>query len=281
MFEIDNFSRVAFDTCERKYYWRIVKSLVLKEPKNLAPFFGIAIHAGLESHYQGNSDDDSIRAFGSEYAKWFDPKFDEERTPENGFLILKEYLKRYSDDDLEVDKELVEIGASAEIWPGLVIYKGRIDLTPKWNDEVIIVDHKTSAYPTSNFLILNPNNQFTGYIWLAREITGIKIKTIMANILGTKIKKRLKEGEEAITLLRDTTTRDDTDIEEFKKGVLITVKRIKWCEEHNYWAMRTHSCPSFQGCDYLDLCRAREGAVPHLIKAFYTERPWSAFEEET
>ncbi len=280
MIEIDNYARVQFDTCEMKYYRRIKKDLVLKVPKNLAPFYGIAIHAGLEAHYRGESDDDSIKAFGSEYAKWFDPKYDEERTPENGLIILKEYFKRYRDDYLEVDKELIEVGASAEIWPNEVIYQGRIDLISRWNGETIIVDHKTSAYPTSGFMVLKPNNQFTGYVWLAREITGLDIKTIVVNMIGTKIKKRLKEGEEAVTLMRDMSSRGEEDFKEFKKGLLLTVKRIKRCEEFDEWPMRTHSCPSFQGCEYLDLCRGSKEAIPHLIKTFYQERKWNPFEEE-
>jgi hypothetical protein len=280
MIEIDNFARVQFDTCEKKYYWRIVRGLVLKEPKSLAPFFGIAIHAALEEWYRNRKDDEAIKAFASEYVKWFDPKHDEERTPENGLVILKEYFNRYREDYLEVDKELIEVGASAEVWPGEVIYQGRIDLISKWNGETVIVDHKTSAYPTSGFMVLKPNNQFTGYVWLAREITGLDIKTVVVNMIGTKIKKRLKEGEEAVVLMRDMTTREEKDFKEFQKGLLITVKRIKRCEEFNEWPMRTHSCPSFQGCEYLDLCRGSDEAIPHLIKTFYQERKWNAFEEE-
>jgi RecB family exonuclease len=274
--ELSNSRRETFDSCERKYFYRYCLNLVPKEPKSMAPFFGAAIHRALASWYREGDRDKAMKEFAEEYAQWYDGK-DEDRTVEVAYRILDAYFKRYSQDYLEVDSQMVEIGASIDM--GFCLYRMRVDMIAKWNGDLIIVDHKTSKYPTSQFNILKPNHQLTGYCLGASEILGMPIRKVMLNILGTALRKRMKEGEEEVTLVRDVTERSEEDFEEFRRGLAVTAQRLRRCLEEGYWPMRTKSCSSFNGCEFLELCKSSEEARPFIMKTLYKESEWRDYEE--
>ncbi len=279
MIELDNTSRVCFDACERKYYYRYRLDIVPLEPQSMAPYFGIAIHKGVEEFYHLGTRDSVLKAFGEEYANYYDGK-DEDRTVGAGIIILDEYSKRFKDDYLET-KEL-EIGGVIVIeGEGIeVSYKSRIDRIALWKVEgkLVLEDWKTSSYVGSKFTILKPNNQFVGYALTVREMRGENLEFFLT-LIGTKVKKKAKEGEERIEIVRDYVRFTEEDFEEFKLGVIDTALRIQKCDLSGYWPKRTHSCPSFQGCEYLALCKSNKESEKEMIKQFYrAERRWKAYE---
>jgi hypothetical protein len=250
----------------------------------MAPYFGISIHKGVEAFYRLKDRDSILKAFGEEYSKYYDGK-DEDRTVSNAIIMLDEYSKRFKEDYLEtviVDgKPLMEIGGSIIIeGEGIgVNYKSRIDRIPLWKQEgkLVIEDWKTSKYVGSNFTILKPNNQFCGYALTVREMRGENLEFFLT-LIGTKVKKRFKEGEERVEIVRDYTRFSEEDFEEFKLSIINTALRIQKCEERGYWPKRTHSCPSFQGCEYIPLCKAKRENISEMIKQFYKEEKWRAYE---
>lgn len=282
MLILDNFSRQMFEACPQKYYWRMREHLVLKEPKNMALYLGIAIHKGLEEYYRSGDKVEAIKTYGLEYAKYYDGK-DLDRTLENGLIVMEQYFKQYEEDYLETfslaGEPLVEVGGAMII--GDVIYNMRMDWIAKNKVEgsLTVVDHKTSKYPGSSFNTIKPNNALTGYILGAREITGMDIDTAMLNIIGTNVRKRLKDGQEPVDCVRDFTKRDKEDFDRFKKEIVKVSQRIKECDSTGLWERQTGACPSFNGCEYRDLCNASEEALPHLVKTLYKEEPWVAFNE--
>jgi len=277
MLELDNTSRVCFDSCERKYYLRHVLDLVPLEPQSMAPYFGIAIHKGVEAFYLGKSRDECLRAFAEEYAKWFDEK-DDERSPGNGIIILDEYFKRWREDYIKTLK--LEIGHSVVISEGEleVVYKMRIDRIGEWDSEICLVDWKTSKYVGSQFTIVKPNNQFVGYALGVKELMGVN-PTFFLDLIGTKVRKKVEVGGERVELVRDNVKFNEEDFEEFKKGVLKTARRILESEREGYWAKRTHSCPSFHGCEYLPLCKSNEETFESMAATFYKKDKWKSWEE--
>lgn len=277
MIELDNTARTCFDACERKYYYRHVLDLVPLEPQSMAPYFGAAIHKGVQAFYEGKPRDDCLRSFAEEYAKWYDEK-DDERKPGDGIVILDEYFKRFKEDYLKTVK--LEIGHSMVVSEeGIeIVYKMRIDRIAQWDEEVVLEDWKTSKYVGSSFTILRPNNQFVGYALGVKELMGVN-PTFFITIIGTKVKKRVKEGEERIEIVRDNVKFSEEDFEEFKRGLVDTARRIEKCKQENYWPKRTHSCPSFQGCEYIPLCKANKETFSGLVSTFYREEKWKAFEE--
>jgi hypothetical protein len=124
-----------------------------------------------------------------------------------------------------------------------------------------------------------------------RVLTGKPFTKFLVNWISTSIKKERREGgkriklreeDERVEFVRDFTTRTEEDFKEFIYGLKVTESRIRQCEESGRWPKRTHSCPSFNGCEYLPLCRdgVSEEMREALIRTFYKVSPWKAFEEE-
>ena len=142
-----------------------------------------------------------------------------------------------------------------------IYYTGRIDRIVKYEEEVAIDDWKSTKYVGSGFVLPKPNSQFTGYTWGARETLGLPIKTCFIDFIGTHIRKQIKvEGKiqklapndpRRVELMRDMTERSEEDFTEWKRGLSFTVNRIKECEKKGVWPKRTHSCPSFMGCEFI------------------------------
>ena len=276
MLELSNTTRTCFDACEFKYYLRYKLHLVPIEPTSLAPYYGKAIHKSLATFYKGKQREEIMKAFGEEYAKYFVEGKDEERTISNGMIIIDEFIKRFEDDYLEtVD---VEVGASMLLEEEDVIYKCRIDRIAKWQGEKVVEDWKTSKYVGSSFTLIKPNNQFVGYALGVREITNTN-PYFFLTLIGTKVKKRFKEGEERVEIVRDCVRFTEEDFTEFERGLINTANRVRECEKENYWPKRTHSCPSFQGCEYLPLCKSPKSSFEDIAKQFYREEKWKDFEE--
>lgn len=297
MLEIDNTSRVLFETCPRKYFYRIKKHLVPLEPKSMAPFFGAAIHRGLEELYRGGGQKEVMEAFATEYSKWWNPQIDSERSIENGYIVLQNFLRRFppSEDYLKTSvigsKVGVEMGFSVMIAgdfvPEEVVFSGRIDRIAMWEGELVIEDWKTSRYVGSGYLVVKPNDQFTGYAFGASDILGVKVKTIFVTQIGTYVKKQRKEAgkvvkltedDERVDLVRVTTTRTEEDYRDWKERLWRTAGSIMEAEKSGEWPIQPHSCPSFQGCEYLPLCSAQSDAREAIADTFYKREEWKAYE---
>lgn len=292
---LDNYQRQLFDACERKYYWRIVRKKVPLEVTSMAPYYGIAIHRGMELRNQqiisGKSPNvmECLKAAADEYIKWYVEGKDDERTIENLALVFVEYWKRYKEDYLQ--PTATEVGGLIEISPEL-LYGGRIDALMKnpTDNEELIHDYKSTSRATSKFNVFNPNNQFLGYILIVKELMGKHLR-LCVDYVGTTVKKtkevngkrvKLTDEDERVDLVREFVSASQQDFNEFKKGIIDTAERIRKCEEEGFWPKRTHSCPSFQGCEYLPLCqngRSKE-MQEGMAATFYREEEWKIFEEE-
>jgi hypothetical protein len=272
----------------------------------MAPYFGTSIHCGLEYAYKNGFDkrEEVMKAFGSDYAKVFDEK-DDDRSPGNGMEILDAFLIRWKDDYLRTWKlggipqievgvgvllDLSHYGCEEELY-----YTGRIDRIVEWETssgiEVCILDWKTTYYIGSGFVLPKPNSQFTGYIYIARETTGLPIKSCFIDFIGTKIKKQTIENHKQVKfpvgdprrveLQRDITERTEEDFEEWKYGLAGTVNKIIHCKATGKWPKRTHSCPSFKGCEFIPICSKQDSAKEGVIKTMYKTEVWAPWEETT
>ena len=239
----------------------------------MAKYYGTAVHKGLGEWYRGDekNDEKGLRAFGEEYAKWYDGK-DEGRTAENGYYILREYFNRFREDYLKT----VEVEIKFVIEMGEVMYSGIIDRLCEWEGEgLVIEDWKSTKWPGSGFVLSEPNNQFTGYLLGAREIIGKGIKTVFVTQIGTQIKNKTRksknnpEPEKEVTILRDPSIRSQEQFEEFRRELELTVGGIEWCRSREMWPKHTNWCPSFNGCEFILLCKAAKESVPYLVESLY------------
>lgn len=264
MLRIDNTCLQCLQTCPQKCFFRHKQGLVPKHEKQTALTFGIAIHTGLEILYLSQSLETCLQAFEKEYRKL--QIWDMKRTLENGKAILKDYYALYFPDNFKVLQ--VEQMIEKEILEG-VIFCGKIDLIgkDKQTEEIFILDHKTSSRME---FILNPNHQFTGYLWLVPEATKAYL-----NMLGVYASSTKKTKEERF--IRVSTSRTKADTQAWLKWVQDSVERINKYTQNNLWP------PSGQcfGCSYIPLCTCEsEEGKESLMRNMYKIEIWEPWEEK-
>lgn len=286
MIYLSNSSRTTFDSCPAKYYWNYIYEggveLVEVRSTHIGKLFGECLHSALLVYRRGGGEQKVMEKFGEKYVELLSA-VEGEKSITDGYTLLQEYMHRYplADDYLVTDNvALLEVDFMLEIEPEL-IYRGVIDWMPKWNGERVVVDLKSTKYPQSGYNVSKPNNQLTGYCLAATEHMGEMVKTAMLDIMGTQIKKQkieggkrkmLEEGEERCTLIREPTERNYDDFMEFKEGLKETKFRLKRCMERDHWPKWTHSCPSFGGCDFMELCNSTRESLPYISKSLYRGR---------
>ena len=261
MKKFDNTCLQCLQQCPRKYQYRQVEGLVSFYEKMTPLTFGQAIHKGLEVLYLSQSLNTCLQAFEEDYRKL--QIYDTKRTLENGKKMLETYYQLYFPEYFEVlqVEQMVEREISKD-----VVFCGKIDLIgkDKRTDEIFILDHKTSSKME---FTLNPNHQFTGYLWLVPEATKAYL-----NMLGVYAPSTKKTKEERF--IRVTTARTAADTESWYKWVCDLVKRLNEYEQENYYPM-SGQC---YGCSYIPLCTCEvdEGKETLKRNMFKVDRwePW-------
>ena len=261
MIKIDNTCLQCLQTCPRKYLHRHIEGLVSKH-ENFSYFtFGQAIHKGLEILYLTSNLNICLESFTQEYLKLH--IVDTKRTLENGKKMLEDYYSRYFPENFEVlqVEQMIEKEICTE-----VTFCGKIDLIgkEKQTNEKFILDNKTSSRME---FILNPNHQFTGYLWLVPEATKAYLNMLGVYALSTK-----KSKEERF--LRITTIRTKNDTEQWLDWVYDLIQRLDLYTQSNIWPI---SGQCF-GCSYIPLCtcetkEGKEGLKRNMYKIEMWE-PW-------
>ena len=264
MLKIDNTCLQCLQTCPQKYLLRHRENLIPLHEKQTALTFGIAIHKGLEVLYLSQDLTICLQAFEEEYRKL--QIWDMKRTLENGKTILKDYYALYFPDNFEVlqVEQMIEREISKD-----VVFCGKIDLIGKEKDidEIFILDHKTSSKME---FILNPNHQFTGYLWLVPEATKAYLNMLGVYALSTK-----KTKEERF--IRVSTTRTATDFENWYKWVYDLVQRIDKYTQNNIWPL-SGQC---YGCSYIPLCTCESKEGKEILKRnMFKQEKWEPWKKE-
>lgn len=247
--KIDNTCLQCAQHCLRKYQYRHVENLVPLRVNETALTFGQAIHKGLEVLYQTQNLQACLTAFTELYKEL--QIFDVKRTLEGGIKILEDYYSIYFPENFEVVQ--VETMVTKEILDN-VEFCGKIDLIyqDKTTDELVILDHKTSSRME---YILNPNHQFTGYLWLVPDARQFKL-----NMIGVYAPSSKKTKEEKF--LRIGTTRTEADKQEWFIWVKDIVERIEKATQTGTWPM---SADCFY-CPYQIICTCGEPEGKEMLK---------------
>lgn len=195
--------------------------------------------------------------------------FDDKRSLDNGTAILNAYFDEYHSDPFVVFSD--ETGPYVEKLvshliheePGLRIYLfGTLDLVLRdlVTKELFIVDHKTTwALGTEFYNRINPNFQYTGYVWLVRKALGLDVSRFMVN--GIQV-ARMKRG-----FARQFTERNDEHFEELCLAVVYNVKKYLECEASESWPQNTpNPCSMYGGCSFRPLCE-----IPASLRGAVTE----------
>lgn len=268
----------TFQTCRRKFYWRMVRHL---EPKGIssALVFGAAIHSALDTYYT----DGLVKALSKFSESFTEIEGEEARTKANGIKLLEWYAKVYANEPFKVIAK-PEVGFVIPL--GEHLWGGRMDLPVEWDGQLWIMEHKTTTRMDANyFKQFQLDKQITSYVVGAEEYLGRKCAGCLVN--GLEVWKELKRPTPKSKtpeqhFVRDPIIRSDMLKERFKLNVARIIRDILWCEANNefYEAEKRDVCFSYNSeCPYATLCKY--GEDERIIANDYNVKPWKPYEEVT
>lgn len=301
-----NYSSLSIiQTCPRKAQYTLLKKLRSKV-ESPATVFGSAIHGALEVFYSEPRDNRSIpKDFrkhsdlipsgavpGDHFLYRAMQKFVEKaevlrqlpdsdkRSLANGIWLLQCYFETYindpyvvvSDKDGPITERLVEYPIYEDDHLR-IIYFGTVDVILKNEQTGVILptDHKTSSVVGNDFYNrLKPNHQYTGYLWLAQEVFGLKTDSFLVNCLQVK-PRPVRASTAGPHFPRQVTRRSAEDIEEFQLSVIEAVRNyLRWGVNENYPLGSVDVCTFWGGCSFLEVCSAPSSLRQNIIESKFT-----------
>lgn len=280
--KVDNFALTMHQACPRRYYHRMVQGYTIRR-RSAALGFGGALHAGLAEWYKHthlSNEERLALAHKAIEANW-DPSVPSEdyRTLSKCLDVMTEYARYYPEETFDVvgapDRPIVEVTFTLETGMYLpcvdcegpdesgpfdahcslcgvlkepIQYGGIFDGLTRFGDKVYILEHKsTSQLGAYYFNQFKPNNQVTGYIWAATQLSGMEVAGAILNAIGVyKVGKTKFE--------RSVSTRNAGDIDEWKMNVYDTCVEIAHHTRLGRYPQRTPSCTQYGLCEFHQVC---------------------------
>tara|TARA_R100000664_G_scaffold1217_8_gene3252 strand:+ start:4089 stop:4976 length:888 start_codon:yes stop_codon:yes gene_type:complete len=278
--KLDNYSLSLFRECPRKYFNRIESGLTPEtSSKSLAPelLFGIAIHRAMDTLFNEQDLDLACERFLDAYQPV--PE-DTKRTPGRGVSIIEDYWERWSRENDRYELSVSEVKFEVNIGqvPSIdgepsydVFYGGLIDKVLMRNDQVLLMDHKTSSWE-STYLIpaYAQSQQFKGYVWAARKLNAAfaSCTQLIVDVLLIKPKNN--------DFFRSEIICNEDDLEEWREGILQTIQMMLMCKHTNTWPQfGKESCTNWNRlCPYFELCDAKKFLRRGMQESLYTTDFW-------
>lgn len=278
--KLDNYSLSLFRECPRKYFHRIDSGLIPESSsQSLAPelLFGIAIHRAMDTLFNEQDPELACERFLDAYQPV--PE-DAKRTPGRGISIIEDYWERWSRENDRYDLSVSEVKFEVNIGkvPSLdggapydVYYGGLIDKVLMRDDQVLLMDHKTSSWE-STYLIpaYAQSQQFKGYVWAARQINPAfaSCTQLIVDVLLIKPKNN--------DFFRSEVICNEDDLEEWREGILQTIQMMLMCKHTNTWPQfGKESCTNWNRlCPYFELCDAKKSLRRGMMESLYTTEFW-------
>ena len=276
--KIDNFALSMHQSCPAKYQLRMIEHWSSRR-RTGALGFGSALHIGLAEWYRSG---DPVKCLGAINEAWPDNMpIDDWRTKEKCIVTMAEYIKQYPTETFKVvgapENPVIEVPFTIDmgfylpcIECGNMVededsgpfrakcencggdkepleYGGIYDMLVDFGGQLFVVDHKsTSVLGPQYFNQFNPNNQMTGYIWAATQLSGTKVTGAIINAIGV-----MKTGKTKFE--REITSRSPEAIETWKRNVYVEACNIKEHERIGFFPQRTQSCTMYGKCEYHDV----------------------------
>lgn len=285
---VDNTALSSFKKCPQDWYNSVLRNLGSKGG-SVHLHFGGAYAAGLEAGRKAYYDqalppDEAVaQALHAATMYWgqYDPPEDTAKTYPRLLLALCEYFEQYPLETEKLRPFVLANGKSAVEFtfalpiPGIfhpttgqpLLYGGRFDMLCEYDNALFVEDDKTASQLGSqwmrNWLL---DSQFTGYCWAAREF-GYPVAGAITRGLSI-----LKTG---FGHAQSITYRPDWQIDRWLALLQHNVRLMiaYWQQGFYPYALDKHSCNSYGGCAYHQLC---ESPNPEQWVALnYEPRNWN------
>ena len=288
---IDN-SFLDLFVCPRKLQYNRLEQRT-PTADNVALSFGTAIHLALEYRYK-QTDACNWTDGKNEQAALLHSYFGQHPAPEDdhrdlnfAIEIIQRYNQRYTFEPFSLltdqdGRPMVEMSFALPLfswssetpldresgtdgWHVPVIYTGRIDLPVMWDDQLIIMDHKTTGMLGSTFFDqYRMSAQQIGYCWAFEQATKKKVTGFAVNAIRTKAPtQKMLSGTASNTeiekwwsegFFREREYIQPWRIEEWKENTIALVREFLWHYKQDYMPMKTRNCTMFGRCPYYDVC---------------------------
>jgi CRISPR/Cas system-associated exonuclease Cas4 (RecB family) len=264
-FYINSSSVDLIQTCKRKAQYALLDGY-RSEDESEALTFGKAIHAALEEFYKTTDRQLApiLDAFMIAAAPLAHVPATDKRSIDNGVKILKRYFEVYENDPWVAyrDEKGAFVERSFEVPFMDHFIHGTVDavLRNTETDELVLCDHKTATSLSDLANRVNPNLQFSIYIWALQRMN-IPVKRAMIN--GIQVAKTKSD------LVRIFTERNYQDFEEMFDSVHAAIQDYSSCYVAGKWPMNTSSCSHYGGCQYLEVCSLNKNLRPIAIEQIY------------
>lgn len=293
---LDYSAMSQYRMCPRKFWYRYILGYDTESSDALA--FGSSIHAGLATWHRGLEPGETIESLIERVIKSFydegnktairEINPEERRSLSYGEKLLRAYIEVYKRDPENTfkaakngDEKLVELSMKYRVNSWLT-YSGTCDMIGELSDgSLATIEHKTTSYLGQQFYNkAKPNDQITGYIYLARKLFGLDIQSAVLNGLQTVTTKLDKTPGDCFA--RVTTLRSTAEISEFEMEMVETAERIKNDIRSGFWLKNApDACNLWNSlCPYSDVCNSSSENRIRILNGSFINRPWKNFKVE-
>ena len=263
---VDNSQLSTFIGCPKKYENKYRKCLLKAdlEGNDMDIKFGSAIHAGLEEFYRNGCTKEAMESGRRVFANQFDDYPGEDvKTALNGNELLTQYESYHNNNFKNWEILQCEETNTFEIVDGIK-YICKIDLVIKMNNNIYVVDFKTSTTKNRQKFLsdFDMSRQAMGYIeWCKRKYGECSGFIPVALFLGFRKRSTTRNGvhfPEGFWFEPDYTIVNKTSeqLEDFISDTIFWISQLSRAKSEGYYPRNTDSCSAWRGCQFKGLCES-------------------------
>ena len=269
----DTSSLSAFSSCPRYYNYQNLLGYKSKLYSS-ATGFGSAVHEGFEEldrgRFEGKSKDESIKnaiklillEFGEELLRTEDKARGLEATMRAIVWRAEEFwedtikVATMPDGDPALEQRFeVPFSVTGER------LSGRIDKVVELNNELYVVDTKTTKTGLTSYYFANftPNNQVYAYLWAAKHI--LKLPVVGFIVEAAQTGANFTRFERAVFKVNDEV------IEEWYIDAMHKIDLSNMYARDNYYPADFTACANYGGCKFRDICNEAPSRRATVVEA--------------
>jgi|SRR5215472_14831637 len=135
---------------------------------------------------------------------------------------------------------------------------GHLDKIVEYNDDLFVMDHKTTTTVPSEFYFdqFDPDNQMSLYALAAQVIASTTVKGVIVDAIQV--------AENFSRSTRSFTFRNEERIEEWLNDLAYYFRQAEEFALQGYWPQNDTACDKYGGCKFRDVCKKS----PHIREQF-------------
>lgn len=210
------------------------------------------------------------------------------KNPRSVVQLVVDYLDHYKDDtaktviredgrpatelsfrfELDFGPHPYDAGDGKVTNPGPYLLCGHLDRVVTFNDEIYVMDHKTTTTTISPYFFdqWSPSNQMTLYTLAGQMILKATVKGVIIDACQVLIEK-------PNNFVRGFTFRTKAQIEEWLTDLRYWLTLAEQYATMEYWPQNDSSCDKFGGCRFRGVCSRDPSVRDRFLAADFNQLP--------